>query len=168
MMFPWNTTNGKWKRVYSQFLYPMIQLYTKATAQTGGTTPSLQRDLILLVNRPSSWRSAIFFHWSDRGIVRVLFCYSALLRVVGAPSLPSSLHALCYSHTWANILRIRMFEIRDEFAPKMQFDSEGNDLWTFRICYQRLRRHGECCEVWAIVKLCPSDSIFASIFAVWE
>ena len=28
----------------------------------------------------------------------------------------------------------------------------GKNLWTFRICYQRLRRHGECCEVWAIVK----------------
>ena len=25
----------------------------------------------------------------------------------------------------------------------------GNNLWTFRICY---RRHGESCEVWAIVK----------------
>ena len=53
MMFQWNTTNGKWKRVYSQFLSPMIQLYTKATVQSGGATPSAQRNLILLVNRPS-------------------------------------------------------------------------------------------------------------------
>ena len=49
MMFPWNTTNSKWKRVYSQFLSPMIQLYKQATAQTGGTTRSVQRDLIPLV-----------------------------------------------------------------------------------------------------------------------
>ena len=69
----------------------MIQLYTKATVQSGGTARSVQRDLILLVNRPSSWRSPIFFHWSDRGIVRVFFCYSAVLRVVRAPPLPSSM-----------------------------------------------------------------------------
>ena len=42
-------------------------------------------------NRPSSWRSPIFFHWPDRGIVRVFFCYSAVLRVVRAPSFPSSM-----------------------------------------------------------------------------
>ena len=91
MMFQWNTTNGIWKRVYSQFLSPMIQLYTKATVQSGSTACSVQRDLILLVNRPYSWRSPIFFHWSDRGIVRIFFCYSAVLRVVRAPSLPSSM-----------------------------------------------------------------------------
>ena len=93
-----NTTkNGKWKRVYSQFLSPMIQLYTKATVQSGGMTPSVQRDLIALTNRPSSRRSPIFFHWSDRGIVRVFFCYSAVLRVVRIPSLPSSTLSLSLS-----------------------------------------------------------------------
>ena len=78
-------------RIFKVSPSAMIQLYTKAMMQSGGTTPSVQRDLIPLVNRLSSWRSPIFFHWSDSGIVRVFFCYSAVLRVVRAPSLPSSM-----------------------------------------------------------------------------
>ena len=48
-------------------------------------------DLPCVSLRPSSRKSAIFYHWSDRGIVRVFFCYSAVVRVVQTPSLPSSM-----------------------------------------------------------------------------
>ena len=51
----------------------------------------VQRNLIALTNRPFCRRSTIFLHWSDRGIVRVFFCYSAVLWVVRTPSLPSSM-----------------------------------------------------------------------------
>ena len=112
IMFQWNTTNGKWKRVYSQLLSPMIQLYTKATVQSGGTARSVQRDLILLVNRSSSWRSSIFFYWSDRGIVRVFFCYSAVLRVVRAPSLPSSM-----AKPWLNSAKVDYTYLDKKLRP---------------------------------------------------
>ena len=64
---------------------------------------SVQKDLIPLVNQPSSWKSPIFFHWPDRGIVRVFFCYSAVLRVVRAPSLPSSMLIVTTLKLWLNL-----------------------------------------------------------------
>ena len=91
-------TSAHAKAVYFlQFLTPMI--HHQETMQSGGTARSVQRDLIALTNRSSCRRSPIFSHWSDRGIVRFFFCYSAVWRAVQAPSLP--IHILCiYSKSY--------------------------------------------------------------------
>ena len=44
-----------------------------------------------LTNRPSCRRSSIFSHWSDRGIVKVFFCFSAVFFL---NSFSSFLHGL--------------------------------------------------------------------------